>query len=383
MNRRSASLCVVGTFLFATLPAVVLGQHGGAGGHSGTHSNSSISGHAISTSHTGNYTAANSSSRGSTSDHPSMIVVSGRSNQTETGPKTSEAGAGFRSSPAAVNDEWLGNDSRNESAPRAVTIGFPRSNESKSEALTSSSGTAFVGEGSRISRGQVQRGAMPVAPHPSAPPRPIVTTAPVVRPQAVSRPISTVRPLTRIENRRPLWFLAEPRFVDSSEWRRRFRGGFGPGFFGFGFPFWFGFGPDCNPFWAEPFAFGCNSFGYLDGFGGYGLGYQPPENPGEVTQEQEPEESTFIPPPEVSSPEEIQAEKILFVLYMKDGALYAVTNYWIADNKLHYLTSYGGENTIDMSDLDLQKTVDVNAKRGLDFTLKPRPDQNSPNQPQQ
>jgi len=58
---------------------------------------------------------------------------------------------------------------------------------------------------------------------------------------------------------------------------------------------------------------------------------------------------------------------------MKNGAVYAVTNYWIADGKLHYLTSYGGENAIDLNDLDLQKTVDVNASRGVEFTLKPAP----------
>jgi hypothetical protein len=56
-----------------------------------------------------------------------------------------------------------------------------------------------------------------------------------------------------------------------------------------------------------------------------------------------------------------------------------VTNYWVADGKLHYLTSYGGENTIDLDDLDVQKTVDVNASRSVEFTLKPAPDQKQEN----
>jgi hypothetical protein len=45
------------------------------------------------------------------------------------------------------------------------------------------------------------------------------------------------------------------------------------------------------------------------------------------------------------------------------------------------LISYGGENTIDLDDLDVQKTVDVNASRGVEFTLKPAPEQ-KPQNPQ-
>jgi hypothetical protein len=40
---------------------------------------------------------------------------------------------------------------------------------------------------------------------------------------------------------------------------------------------------------------------------------------------------------------------------------------------LHYVTSYGGENMIDESRLDLQRTVNENAARGVDFTLRPEP----------
>jgi len=61
------------------------------------------------------------------------------------------------------------------------------------------------------------------------------------------------------------------------------------------------------------------------------------------------------------------------VLYFKDGSSYAVTNYWLADGKLHYIASYGGENAVDQKDLDLQKTVDENAAQGLTFTLHPGP----------
>ena len=61
------------------------------------------------------------------------------------------------------------------------------------------------------------------------------------------------------------------------------------------------------------------------------------------------------------------------LLYLKDGAMLAATDYWIADNKLHYLVSYGGENTVEMNEVNLQRTVDENGKRGVKFWLKPNP----------
>jgi hypothetical protein len=39
--------------------------------------------------------------------------------------------------------------------------------------------------------------------------------------------------------------------------------------------------------------------------------------------------------------------------------------------QLHYVTSYGGENSVDADRVDLQRTVDENAKNGIDFTLRP------------
>jgi hypothetical protein len=59
------------------------------------------------------------------------------------------------------------------------------------------------------------------------------------------------------------------------------------------------------------------------------------------------------------------------LLYLKDGTMLAASDYWIADNKLHYLVSYGGENAVEMSELNLQRTVDENGKRGVKFWLKP------------
>jgi hypothetical protein len=61
------------------------------------------------------------------------------------------------------------------------------------------------------------------------------------------------------------------------------------------------------------------------------------------------------------------------LLYLKDGTMLAASDYWIADNKLHYLVNYGGENTVETDQVDLQRTVDENEKRGVKFWLKPNP----------
>ena len=66
------------------------------------------------------------------------------------------------------------------------------------------------------------------------------------------------------------------------------------------------------------------------------------------------------------------------VLILRDGSSYAVSDYWLAAGKLHYVTSYGGENSIDANQLDLQRTVNENALRGVTFTLRPAPDSNAP-----
>jgi hypothetical protein len=40
---------------------------------------------------------------------------------------------------------------------------------------------------------------------------------------------------------------------------------------------------------------------------------------------------------------------------------------------LHYTVNYGGESTLNMDEVDLQRTVDENARRGIRFSLKPNP----------
>jgi hypothetical protein len=108
--------------------------------------------------------------------------------------------------------------------------------------------------------------------------------------------------------------------------------------------------------------------------GYYGNDVYSPSSTGAYDQ---PPSAPFMytyPPPDILTPQnETTAQQDNFVLYLKDGSIVAVTNYWLAGGQLHYTTNYGGENTINLDQLDLQKTVTVNATRGLNFTLRPSP----------
>jgi len=66
------------------------------------------------------------------------------------------------------------------------------------------------------------------------------------------------------------------------------------------------------------------------------------------------------------------------LIYLKDGTTFAASDYWIADGKLHYYVNYSGESTVDMDQLDVQRTVDENSKRNVQFTLKPKPNRWNP-----
>ena len=150
-------------------------------------------------------------------------------------------------------------------------------------------------------------------------------------------------------------------------------------YYGFGWGgglWWGGFGP-CDPFW------GCYGYGYGYSGGGYGyyggtfggnysadLSYDSPSD-----ASQEPNPSLYAAPSSNAgqSSGEASSQQPYVILYLKDGSSYAVSDYWLFGGKLHYITSYGGENLIDQSQLDLQRTVNENAARGVDFTLRPEP----------
>lgn len=189
-----------------------------------------------------------------------------------------------------------------------------------------------------------------------------------------------------------------------------FFGGLGFGLyggFGYGFGcggFWGGWG-NCYGGWGgAPFWGGFGAYDGIDGYGYYDSNYgdtqsspnyqvfsggadsgpdnsMPPDNnygdngnPG-VTYQNSPQDNGMSADQssEVGAGSTSGENEQPFVLYLKDGTSYAVTRYWVAGGKLHYVTTYGGENSIPIENVNVQKTVDENAALGHPFTLTPAP----------
>ena len=135
---------------------------------------------------------------------------------------------------------------------------------------------------------------------------------------------------------------------------------FYPEFWGLGWGAGFG---TCDPFWGWNAGCGFPYGDYL--LGGYGEGYFGPSEP------------SYEPVP---SDKNTNGEQDELVLYLTDGTVYLISNYWLTNDQIHYRTSGGEEHAIDLQQVDLQKTVDVNAKRGVEFTLRPGPAAKAPNE---
>jgi hypothetical protein len=263
-------------------------------------------------------------------------------------------------------------------APQAV-IGFPSS--AREERVFHSGSMNFYGQGSQTWRAQPDSLANTARPRTS----PMITTVHGGYRARQPRPVVTPNPVVPnfFPPRRPIRPVRGP--------IQRGFGGFGlggpffGGFDGFGLGWWglgFGWGPTCGPYWG--WGFGCEALPYYD-YGYYNYGYsEPPPTGGlqaEPTAPPENAPSTYQYPPPDTSQNSISAEQFETVLYLKDGTVYALTNYWLADGKLVYVTNYGGENSISLYQIDLQKTVNVNASRGVNFTLRPKPLDGAPDSP--
>ncbi len=74
-----------------------------------------------------------------------------------------------------------------------------------------------------------------------------------------------------------------------------------------------------------------------------------------------------------------EAQKLgegVFLLVLKNGTSHAVTDYWVSDGYLEYMSPDGTRSHIPLETLDLQRTVSENAPRGLPFVLRFAPVQN-------
>jgi hypothetical protein len=402
ISSRSGSFTAIlfaGTLALAFAPQPAQAQHGGGhsgggGGHVSSSSSSSpaSSSHVSSTSHV-TYSKPAAAPAAAKPAAP-RSGVSGGSSSTNAAPPASLHFGIASSSALAVP---AGN-SRRSAIPRNVTIGFPPRSGAESAgfrpALAPGSHLAFTGEGNEM---WAEPSATKTAHAISAPlpQRTMAKTSATMASLKSSAPDFHAQNL-KVESklpRRPVianpMLPLQPVFPGGGFFPGFGLFGFGDSFFGFGYGSGLGISPGCDPSMDS----GCGR-----DVGGYGYytndDFDASASPATTDSDSAPDAQAAVQPPDqdvvniwqdpptppASKPDEFAAMKSLVVLYLHDGSSYAVKNCWVAGGRLHYEASYGGENSLDLSALDLQRTVNANAARGVDFTLRPAP-QAPPSQP--
>lgn len=68
--------------------------------------------------------------------------------------------------------------------------------------------------------------------------------------------------------------------------------------------------------------------------------------------------------------DEAKSEQPVTLLQLRDGSMYGLVYYWVEDGQLHYTTTYGGRDCLELDRIDLEKTIQLNAERGIRFVLR-------------
>jgi hypothetical protein len=63
------------------------------------------------------------------------------------------------------------------------------------------------------------------------------------------------------------------------------------------------------------------------------------------------------------------ADHPITLLQLKNGWMYGLTDYWVQGDNLHYVTNYGGKNSVPLDLIDLGATIRLNSERGVEFSL--------------
>ena len=63
----------------------------------------------------------------------------------------------------------------------------------------------------------------------------------------------------------------------------------------------------------------------------------------------------------------------LTLIVMKGDAIYGATDYWIEGERLFYVLRSGAQGALDLDDVDWNRTLQLNAERGLTFLVRDRP----------
>jgi hypothetical protein len=162
--------------------------------------------------------------------------------------------------------------------------------------------------------------------------------------------------------------------------------GFGFGGWGFGWP-WLGFGFGfADPFWYNPWwgvgpAYGYGYYGYPPNSNVYSSpdsGYSAPDDnsnpPPEQDSDQTPDGNWVTPngPSPALAPNS-GSLTVPVLIYMKNGSVLTVRDYWMIDGDLHYILMSGAQRTVNLELVDLPRTNTENAKSGVKFIFKSQP----------
>jgi hypothetical protein len=174
------------------------------------------------------------------------------------------------------------------------------------------------------------------------------------------------------------------------------RGGWGWGYGWGGWP-WLGFGL-WDPFWFDPWwGWGAPAYGYgyypPPGYGVYGSpdsGYYGPDDnsappPQQDNQSDEnygggPTNGNWVTPngPSPAYTPNSGGIAVPVLIYMKNGAVLSVRDYWMIDGDLHYIQTNGMQRTVSLESVDLPRTNTENAKSGVKFIFKSEPSVTAP-----
>jgi hypothetical protein len=162
-------------------------------------------------------------------------------------------------------------------------------------------------------------------------------------------------------------------------WHCGFGWGFGLGWWpgwGFGWP---GFGWGWGPAWIDP-IWGWPGYGYYGYPADYSNDYPYDDNSYSTPPENVPSSDTGAPPDVQMPTQSTDNGKIEMpiLLYMKDRSVFAASDYWVEDGKLHYVLSTGAEKMVELDQVDIKRTMVENADLGTQVTLKPRPANSEP-----
>jgi hypothetical protein len=61
------------------------------------------------------------------------------------------------------------------------------------------------------------------------------------------------------------------------------------------------------------------------------------------------------------------------LIALKGDAVYGATDYWIEGKRLLYVVRSGAQGALDLDDVDWNRTLHLNAERGVTLVLRDRP----------